>query len=98
MVEMWDVHFASLRELDAPKHLFRATPKARISLGNGTEQLSPHFASVETRTWQDQLQFADADPFLATRPRQGAGRDRGTRLLRRHQVHRHLRLLLRGPP
>jgi ubiquinone/menaquinone biosynthesis C-methylase UbiE len=65
MVEMWDVHFASLRELDAPKHLFRATPKARISLGNGTEQLSPHFASVETRTWQDQLQFADADPFLA---------------------------------
>ncbi|MFD9688408.1 class I SAM-dependent methyltransferase [Kitasatospora sp. NPDC059088] len=65
MVEMWDVHYTAMREMNAPEHLFRATPKARISLTNGAEQLAPHFTSVETRTWQDQLQFADPEPFLA---------------------------------
>ncbi|WP_327591365.1 class I SAM-dependent methyltransferase (plasmid) [Nonomuraea sp. NBC_00507] len=65
MVEMYAVHFSALREMNAPRHLFRATPKARISLDNGAEQLTPHFAHVERRTWQDQLQFADPEPFLA---------------------------------
>jgi hypothetical protein len=48
----------------APERLFKATPKARISLENGHDQLTPHFASVEQRTWQDQLQFATPEPFL----------------------------------
>ncbi|MEU6331546.1 methyltransferase domain-containing protein [Streptomyces sp. NPDC047049] len=65
MVEMYDAHFAALRDMDAPQHLFRATPKARISLDNGTEQLAPHFASVKRVDWQDQLQFAKAEHFMA---------------------------------
>jgi ubiquinone/menaquinone biosynthesis C-methylase UbiE len=65
MVEMWDVHFAALADMDAPDHLFRATPKARISLDNGPGQLARHFATVEVKRWQDQLQFAHPDPFLA---------------------------------
>jgi SAM-dependent methyltransferase len=64
MVEMWDVHFTAMRAMNAPEYLFRATPKARISLDNGAEQLAPHFASVQTLSWQDQLQFADPEPFL----------------------------------
>jgi ubiquinone/menaquinone biosynthesis C-methylase UbiE len=64
MVEMWDVHFTALRAMSAPERLFRATPKARISLSNGQEYLAPRFSRVELRAWQDQLQFADAGPFL----------------------------------
>ncbi|MEU1621475.1 class I SAM-dependent methyltransferase [Streptomyces sp. NPDC005722] len=64
MVEMYQVHFAALTAMNAPQRLFKATPKARISLENGHGQLAGHFASVETRTWQDQLQFATAEPFL----------------------------------
>ncbi|MFD6470987.1 class I SAM-dependent methyltransferase [Streptomyces goshikiensis] len=65
MVEMWNVHFAALRDMNAPETLFRATPKGRISLSNGTEQLTPHFASVERVDWQDQLQFGKAKQFMA---------------------------------
>ncbi|MEV7959054.1 class I SAM-dependent methyltransferase [Streptomyces sp. NPDC088141] len=65
MVEMYDVHFAALRDMDAREDLFRATPKARISLENGAEQLAPHFAKVERVDWQDQLQFGKAEHFLA---------------------------------
>ncbi|MFH0180894.1 class I SAM-dependent methyltransferase [Streptomyces cacaoi] len=65
MIEMWNVHFAALRDMDAPQHLFRATPKARISLDNGAEQLAPHFAAVERVDWQDQLQFGKAETFMA---------------------------------
>lgn len=65
MVEMWDVHFAAMSEMHAPAHLFRSTPKARISLDNGAAQLRPHFANVQVVRWQDQLQFSDPAPFLA---------------------------------
>ncbi|MFI9630985.1 class I SAM-dependent methyltransferase [Streptomyces sp. NPDC052042] len=65
MVEMWNVHFAALREMNAPQTLFRATPKARISLSNGAEQLAPHFANVDRVDWQDQLQFGKAEHFMA---------------------------------
>ncbi|MEV4383267.1 class I SAM-dependent methyltransferase [Streptosporangium sp. NPDC049644] len=65
MVEMYQTHFAVLREMDAPARLFKATPKARISLINGGEYLNPHFTQVELRTWQDQLRFADAEAFMA---------------------------------
>ncbi|MFG1879319.1 class I SAM-dependent methyltransferase [Sphaerisporangium sp. NPDC049003] len=65
MVEMYDLHFAILREMRAPERLFKATPKARISILNGHEYVDSHFAGVELRTWQDQLRFADADAFLA---------------------------------
>lgn len=65
MVEMWNVHFAALRDMNAPEMLFRATPKGRISLSNGTGQLTPYFASVERVDWQDQLQFGKADAFMA---------------------------------
>lgn len=64
MVEMWNVHFDALRAMNAPKDLFRATPKARISLENGAAQLAPHFASVERVDWQDQLQFGKAEYFM----------------------------------
>ncbi|MEW9532850.1 methyltransferase domain-containing protein [Microbispora sp. NPDC049125] len=65
MVEMYEMHFAVLRDMDAPKRLFKATPKARISLANGEEYLRRHFANVELRTWQDQLRFASAEAFMA---------------------------------
>lgn len=65
MVEMYELHFAVLREMDAPKRLFKATPKARISLTNGEEHLRPHFPHVELRVWQDQLRFARAEAFMA---------------------------------
>ncbi|MFF0551045.1 class I SAM-dependent methyltransferase [Streptomyces sp. NPDC004311] len=65
MVEMWDVHFAALRDMNAPEALFRATPKGRISLSNGTDQLAPFFASIERVDWQDQLQFGKAEHFMA---------------------------------
>lgn len=65
MVEMWNVHFAALRDMNAPEMLFRATPKGRISLSNGTGQLTPYFASVERVDWQDQLQFGKVDAFMA---------------------------------
>ncbi|TLS46084.1 class I SAM-dependent methyltransferase [Streptomyces montanus] len=65
MVELYDIHFAALRAMNAPMHLFRATPKARISLANGAEQLDPYFETVDRQDWQDQLQFAKADPFMA---------------------------------
>ncbi|NRQ33944.1 methyltransferase domain-containing protein [Nonomuraea sp. NN258] len=64
MVEMFGVHFAAMKQMDAPAHLFKATPKARISLDNGREQLAPYFATVELVTWQDQLRFTAVGPFL----------------------------------
>ncbi|MFD4476038.1 class I SAM-dependent methyltransferase [Streptomyces sp. NPDC058471] len=65
MVEMYDVHFAALHEMDAPQDLFRATPKARISLDNGADQLAPYFSSVDRVDWHDQLQFGKAEHFMA---------------------------------
>lgn len=64
MPEMWTAHYTALRALDAPDHLFRTTPKARISLLNGARQLAPHFTAVTEHQWQDQLQFAAVEPFL----------------------------------
>lgn len=65
MVEMYDAHFAALRDMNAPPHLFRATPKARISLDNGADQLAPHFEEIQRVDWQDQLQFGKAEHFMA---------------------------------
>ncbi|MER5648693.1 class I SAM-dependent methyltransferase [Streptosporangium sp. NPDC002524] len=64
MVEMFDVHFTVMKQMDAPRHLFKATPKARISLTNGHDQLAAHFTQVDLRTWQDQLRFSAVGPFL----------------------------------
>jgi ubiquinone/menaquinone biosynthesis C-methylase UbiE len=64
MVEMFDAHFTAMKHMGAPPHLFKATPKARISLDNGHEQLAVHFTTVELVTWQDQLRFAAVGPFL----------------------------------
>ncbi|MFI6296644.1 class I SAM-dependent methyltransferase [Nonomuraea sp. NPDC050790] len=64
MVEMFDAHYTAMREMNAPEHLFKATPKARISLLNGHETLAAHFSAIELRTWQDQLRFASVGPFL----------------------------------
>ncbi|MFI6324803.1 class I SAM-dependent methyltransferase [Nonomuraea sp. NPDC050556] len=64
MVEMFDVHFTAMKRMKAPPHLFKASPKARISLTNGQEQLAAHFGEVEMHTWQDQLRFAAVQPFL----------------------------------
>ncbi|MFF3786279.1 class I SAM-dependent methyltransferase [Streptomyces sp. NPDC001933] len=64
MVEMYDVHFAALRALDAPADLFKATPKGRLSLETGAAQLKRHFDRVKKVTWQDQLRFTDPLPFM----------------------------------
>ncbi|MEE1735493.1 hypothetical protein PUR49_02940 [Streptomyces sp. BE147] len=64
MLEMYDVHFAALRALDAPDDLFKATPKGRLSLDTGASQLAEHFEHVEKVTWQDQLRFTDTAPFM----------------------------------
>ncbi|MGW3185979.1 class I SAM-dependent methyltransferase [Kitasatospora sp. NPDC001119] len=64
MVEMYDVHLRALRALNGPAHLARASSKARISLTNGHRHLAPHFDQVRLLEWQDQLQFADVQPFL----------------------------------
>ncbi|MEV0754973.1 class I SAM-dependent methyltransferase [Streptosporangium sp. NPDC050280] len=64
MVEMFDAHFTAMKQMNAPKHLFKATPKARISLINGHDQLAAHFTEIDLRTWQDQLRFTAVDPFL----------------------------------
>ncbi|MGA5703941.1 class I SAM-dependent methyltransferase [Peterkaempfera bronchialis] len=64
MLEMYEVHFAALMQMGAPKDLFRATPKGRLSLANGTPTLQTHFAQVRTAAWQDQLRFTDPGPFM----------------------------------
>lgn len=64
MLEMYQVHFAALEAMSAPAYLFKATPKGRLSLDNGAEQLQPYFGRVETVTWQDQLRFRDPEPFM----------------------------------
>ncbi|MFI9772477.1 class I SAM-dependent methyltransferase [Streptomyces sp. NPDC052415] len=64
MLEMYQVHFTALKEMGAPQDLFKATPKGRLSLANGTPQLQQHFEHVEVVTWQDQLRFTDPEPFL----------------------------------
>ncbi|PZG09160.1 class I SAM-dependent methyltransferase [Nonomuraea aridisoli] len=64
MLEMYQVHFAALDAMDAPKDLFKATPKGRFSLANGAPTLRKYFSVVETVTWQDQLRFTDPDPFM----------------------------------
>ncbi|MFG2434597.1 class I SAM-dependent methyltransferase [Streptomyces sp. NPDC048508] len=64
MLEMYDVHFTALRAMNAPEHLFKATPKGRLSLDNGTDLLSPYFDDVEKVMWQDQLRFTEPGPFM----------------------------------
>ncbi|WP_331772913.1 methyltransferase domain-containing protein (plasmid) [Embleya sp. NBC_00888] len=64
LVEMYDVHFTALRAMGAPEGLFEASPKGRVSLDNGGVVLAEHFDTVELHTWQDQLRFAEAEPFL----------------------------------
>lgn len=65
MLEMYDVHFTALKGMSAPQHLFKATPKGRLSLDNGASILGRYFDQVEKRTWQDQLRFTDPDPFMS---------------------------------
>lgn len=64
LVEMFDAHYTAMRQMSAPEHLFKATPKARISLLNGHEHLAAHFSVIELCTWQDQLRFSSVGPFL----------------------------------
>ncbi|MFF4716542.1 class I SAM-dependent methyltransferase [Streptomyces eurythermus] len=64
MLEMYDVHFTALKAMDAPRHLFKATPKGRLSLDNGTGILGRHFEHVGKVVWQDQLRFTDPEPFM----------------------------------
>ncbi|MGW1939224.1 class I SAM-dependent methyltransferase [Streptomyces sp. CB03578] len=64
MLEMYQVHFNALKAMNAPTHLFKATPKGRLSLENGAPQLQKYFDRVKTVTWQDQLRFSDPDPFM----------------------------------
>ncbi|MFD8261353.1 class I SAM-dependent methyltransferase [Streptomyces griseoluteus] len=64
MLEMYDAHFASLREMGAPVDLFKATPKGRLSLDNGAGILGQHFEQVRKVVWQDQLRFTDPGPFM----------------------------------
>ncbi|MFF7887778.1 class I SAM-dependent methyltransferase [Streptomyces sp. NPDC020794] len=64
MLEMYQVHFTALRDMNAPEHLFKATPKGRLSLDNGTPQLRAHFEHVQVVSWQDQLRFTDPEPFM----------------------------------
>ncbi|MFJ3881553.1 class I SAM-dependent methyltransferase [Streptomyces sp. NPDC090077] len=64
MLEMYQVHFAALKAMGAPKDLIKATPKGRLSLDNGAGQLERHFENVKRVTWQDQLRFTDPEPFL----------------------------------
>lgn len=64
MLEMYQVHFAALKAMNAPQELFKATPKGRLSIANGAPLLRQHFAEVETVTWQDQLRFSEPDPFM----------------------------------
>lgn len=64
MLEMYQVHFAALETMDAPKELFKATPKGRLSLANGATVLEKHFETVESVFWQDQLRFTDPEPFM----------------------------------
>ncbi|MGR6998324.1 class I SAM-dependent methyltransferase [Yinghuangia aomiensis] len=64
MLEMYQVHFAALTAMAAPQHLFKASPKGRLSLTNGADMLGRHFEQVDTVTWQDQLRFTDPEPFM----------------------------------
>ncbi|MFJ8165562.1 class I SAM-dependent methyltransferase [Streptomyces sp. NPDC096136] len=64
MLEMYQVHFTALKAMNAPDYLFKATPKGRLSLDNGADQLAGHFETVKRVTWQDQLRFTDPAPFL----------------------------------
>ncbi|MEU3356092.1 class I SAM-dependent methyltransferase [Streptomyces sp. NPDC037389] len=64
MLEMYDVHFTALEAMGAPKDLVKATPKGRLSLENGREQLEPYFDEVRLVSWQDQLRFTDPAPFM----------------------------------
>ncbi|WP_406834889.1 class I SAM-dependent methyltransferase [Streptomyces sp. AHU1] len=65
MLEMYQVHFAALKAMNAPEDLFKASPKGRLSLTNGGQLLGKHFDQVETVVWQDQLRFTDPEPFMA---------------------------------
>ncbi|MFI9587788.1 class I SAM-dependent methyltransferase [Streptomyces sp. NPDC052236] len=64
MLEMYQVHFTAMEAMGAPQDLFKATPKGRLSLANGTPQLQGQFERVETVAWQDQLRFSDPGPFM----------------------------------
>jgi ubiquinone/menaquinone biosynthesis C-methylase UbiE len=64
MLEMYEVHFAAMREMNAPARLFKATPKGRISLDNATARLKQQFDVVERVIYEDQLRFTEPDPFM----------------------------------
>jgi SAM-dependent methyltransferase len=64
MLEMYQVHFSALKEMNAPDDLFKASPKGRLSLANGSPQLGRHFERVDVVTWQDQLRFTDPAVFM----------------------------------
>lgn len=64
MLEMFQVHYEALRSMNAPQRLFKATPKCRISLNNGTSYIERHFQDIELVAWQDQLRFTDAAPYM----------------------------------
>ncbi|WP_445517255.1 class I SAM-dependent methyltransferase [Streptomyces sp. NEAU-174] len=64
MLEMYQVHFAALKAMNAPEDLFKATPKGRLSLANGAGVLGKHFEQIQTVDWQDQLRFTDPEPFM----------------------------------
>ncbi|MFG2115593.1 class I SAM-dependent methyltransferase [Streptomyces sp. NPDC048718] len=64
MLEMYQVHFAALTAMGAPEDLFKATPKGRLSLDNGTDVLGKYFEEVGKVAWQDQLRFTDPEPFM----------------------------------
>ncbi|QVJ03521.1 class I SAM-dependent methyltransferase (plasmid) [Nocardiopsis eucommiae] len=63
--EMHEVHFKALRQMnDVPSALFKSSPKNRISLTNGQEQLQRHFRNVRTHAWKDELLFPSTGAFL----------------------------------
>ncbi|MFE3455984.1 class I SAM-dependent methyltransferase [Nocardiopsis aegyptia] len=63
--EMHAVHFDALDAMqDVPSELYKSSPKNRISLTNGQEQLKHHFRNVNTHSWEDVLRFPDTGSFL----------------------------------
>jgi hypothetical protein len=53
-----------MAELGFPRRLFQASPKARICLENGSEQLLEFFKEVDLVTYEDALEFHEPGPFM----------------------------------
>jgi SAM-dependent methyltransferase len=64
MLEMFHVHYDALRSMKAPSRLFKATPKCRVSLTNGMSYVKEYFDNIDLVTWQDQLRFTEATPYM----------------------------------